>query len=407
MLSAKKRDATWRVEGMVDKRYVRLSLKTRDASAAKKAVSEIELALIDGKHSKRWLELQRILPDTTFQFFAKGVGWEEKPEPAEAPAPTWTDLVREFSANFKRKILQGDRSEATWRRYELTCETFTEFLKGRGISRLQDISRRIVEDYKAHRLEAILKRKHSRGGSGLHLDVAILHAVFAFAIDVELLVGKINPVKFEKYPGKNPKGGAQPFTNEELGRLRNAAGRDLLAFLLLRHTGLRGFDATDIRWSEIDLRERMLCRVTHKRQKRVWVPLHPELQFALEAECSERRPKSGDHVLINPETGRPMTRPRLYQRTKALGERAGVEGAHPHRFRDTLAVDLLLKGASPYDVAKTLGDTVAVVEQHYAPYVKELRERTRRIIESPEGLEKPATDCTIIAQQPAPKGRLQ
>jgi hypothetical protein len=68
---------------------------------------------------------------------------------------------------------------------------------------------------------------------------------------------------------------------------------------------------------------------------------------------------------------------------------------------------MLLKGASPYDVAKTLGDTVAVVEEHYAPYVRELRERTRRIIESPEGLEKPAADCTIIAQQPAPKGRLQ
>jgi hypothetical protein len=42
----------------------------------------------------------------------------------------------------------------------------------------------------------------SRGGSGLHLDIAILHGVFAFAIDVELLNGKNNSVKFEKYPGK-------------------------------------------------------------------------------------------------------------------------------------------------------------------------------------------------------------
>jgi site-specific recombinase XerD len=118
-------------------------------------------------------------------------------------AATWADLVREFSAQFQRKILQGDRSEATWRRYELSCETFTEFLVERGISKLQDISRRVVEEFKAHRLEAILKRKHSRGGSGLHLDVAILHAVFAFAIDIELLVGKSNPVKFEKYPARN------------------------------------------------------------------------------------------------------------------------------------------------------------------------------------------------------------
>jgi hypothetical protein len=33
---------------VVNKLYVRLSLSTRDANAAKKSVSEIELALIDG-----------------------------------------------------------------------------------------------------------------------------------------------------------------------------------------------------------------------------------------------------------------------------------------------------------------------------------------------------------------------
>jgi integrase/recombinase XerD len=404
VLSAKKRGATWRVEGVVNKRYLRLSLGTRAENAATKAVREIELALIDGNESRRWVELLRVLPENTFRFFAGIVGWEDKPVEVAA---TWADLVREFSSQFQRKILQGDRSDATWRRYELSCETFAEFLAERGISKLSDISRRVVEEFKAHRLEAILKRKNSRGGSGLHLDIAILHAVFAFAIDVELLVGKNNPVKFEKYPGKKPKGGAQPFTHEELTGLRHAAGQDFLAFLLLRHTGLRGFDATDIRWSEIDLRDRMLCRVTHKRQKRVWIPLHPELLFALETACVERRPQPSDHVLLNPETGGPMSRPRLYERIKALGERAGVNRAHPHRFRDTLAVDMLLKGASPYDAAKTLGDTIAVVEEHYAPYVKELRERTRRIIESPDGIEKPAADCTVFAHQPEIKGKVQ
>jgi integrase len=139
-------------------------------------------------------------------------------------------------------------------------------------------------------------------------------------------------VKFEKYPGKKPKGGAQLFNYDELTRLRHAAGEDLLAFLFLRHTGLRRFDATDIRWSEIDLRDRMLCRVTHKWQKPVWIPLHPELSFALESACAERRVRASDHVLLNPETGRPMSRPRLYERIKALGERAGVNRTHPPSF---------------------------------------------------------------------------
>jgi hypothetical protein len=42
----------------------------------------------------------------------------------------------------------------------------------------------------------------------------------------------------------------------------------------------------------------------------------------------------------------------------ALGARAGVVQANPHRFRDTLAVDLIYAGAGIYDVAQMLGDTV-------------------------------------------------
>lgn len=64
-----------------------------------------------------------------------------------------------------------------------------------------------------------------------------------------------------------------------------------------------------------------------------------------------------------------------------------MPNSHPHRFRDTFAVDMLARGASPYDVAKLLGDTVDTVEKHYAPFVKELRERTRWIMENGEGLE--------------------
>lgn len=74
----------------------------------------------------------------------------------------------------------------------------------------------------------------------------------------------------------------------------------------------------------------------------------------------------------------------------ALGKRAGVAGAHPHRFRDTLAVDMLSRGASPYDVAKMLGDTIETVERHYTPFVKELRDRVRNILETGTGIEEAA-----------------
>jgi integrase len=82
----------------------------------------------------------------------------------------------------------------------------------------------------------------------------------------------------------------------------------------------------------------------------------------------------------------------------ALGRRAGVPNAHPHRFRDTFAVDMLVRGASPYDVAKMLGDTIETVEKHYTPFVRELRERVRSILETGIGLEELAQKTSEIVQ---------
>lgn len=40
------------------------------------------------------------------------------------------------------------------------------------------------------------------------------------------------------------------------------------------------------------------------------------------------------------------------------------------------------RGSWAYDVAKLLGDTADTVEKHYAPFVRELRERARRVMET-------------------------
>ena len=136
------------------------------------------------------------------------------------------------------------------------------------------------------------------------------------------------------------------------------------------------------------LEEREIERITQKRKKKVILPIHRELLPALRIECQQRNPTPDDRVLQNPLTRKPLSRPRLYERMLALGRRAGVFNAHPHRFRDSIAVDMLLRGATPYDVAKMLGDTIEPVERHYTPFVPELRERVLHILESGVGLDR-------------------
>lgn len=108
----------------------------------------------------------------------------------------------------------------------------------------------------------------------------------------------------------------------------------------------------------------------------------------METQRDRRYAQPADRVLLNPTTGKSLTRPRLYQRIVALGRGARVPDAHPHRFRDTFAVDLLLRGASSCDVAKMLGDTIETVQKHYMPFVREFRDRVRRILATGAGLEE-------------------
>lgn len=166
---------------------------------------------------------------------------------------------------------------------------------------------------------------------------------------------------------------------------------------------MRASDTVGLRWGEVDWETREINRLTQKRKKRVILPIHQELFFALEVERDRGKPQPEDRILRNSETNGPLTRKGLYLGMPWTQSRD--PGPHPHRYRDTFAVDLLARGASPYDVAKLLGDTVDTVEKHSAPFVKELRDPARRLMESGEGPEK--TDCTISAQQPAEKGRIQ
>jgi integrase len=389
MLTARKRGRTYHLQGRIGGRRVRASLGTRSQDSAHLLTSAIERAIARGRNSENWPELSHKLPPGTFRKLAAIVGYAEKPRPEP---PKWSDLVLAFSAYATRLVACGKLRDTTSARYQQTISAFSAFLAESGICRLEEITRSIIESFKAWRLERILMKKQARGGGGLDLDVAILHRIFSYGQENEMLLG--NPVKVEGKPGGRPKGGAQPFQAEELARQREAAEDALLIFLLLRHSGLRGGDSVDLRWREIDRKGRGIDRVTQKRGKRVWIPLHPELLFALEAERERRQPRPDETVLVNPKTRKPLTRPRLYERMKALGKRAGVSHVHPHRFRDTFAVDLLLKGASAYDVAKLLGDTVETVEKYYAPYVRELRERARRFVESQEGLENVDTNWT-------------
>jgi len=69
------------------------------------------------------------------------------------------------------------------------------------------------------------------------------------------------------------------------------------------------------------------------------------------------------------------------QRTlAAVFKLAKVEGAHPHRFRHTLASEILGKGGTIEEVAGILADSPATISRHYAKWTLDYQARQDRVI---------------------------
>lgn len=171
-----------------------------------------------------------------------------------------------------------------------------------------------------------------------------------------------------------------PFTREEMSALLDACwkytdwhghtGREnafrLRAFILFaRYSALRIGDAASCAVDRLS--GNRLFLYTQKTDTPVYVPLPPFVVDALEA-C----PRLSERHWFWTGVGSKDTLAGNWRRTfRRLCEIAGVRDGHPHRFRDTLAVELLLEGVPIERVSVLLGhSSVKVTERHYAPWVQ-------------------------------------
>jgi hypothetical protein len=164
----------------------------------------------------------------------------------------------------------------------------------------------------------ITSLKQRRGGSGIALDVSILHRIFAYAISKGMMPSQSN----------------QP------------------------------------------------CAV-------------PKLHDLLQEAYAARKPRSGDAVLINPQTKLPFTSSsRLWHRMVSLVERSGVGRVHLHCFRDTFICDMLARGTSTYIVGQMVADETDTIEKNYAKFVPAARDEAQDRMANGLGIEERAKIAT-------------
>ena len=171
-----------------------------------------------------------------------------------------------------------------------------------------------------------------------------------------------------------------PYTRDEMSALLAACGQytdwhghagqenacRLRAFILFaRYSALRIGDAASCAVDRLS--GNRLFLYTQKTGVPVYVPLPPFVVEALEA-C----PRISERYWFWTGVGSKETLAGNWRRTfRRLCKIAGVQGGHPHRFRDTQAVELLLDGMPIERVSVLLGhSSVKITERHYAPWVE-------------------------------------
>jgi len=337
-----KRGSVWWIRNSFDGRQQSRSLRTRDRSIATVLARRIELDILSGGRLTERM---------------------------------WPEFAEEFEQAVSSQVRRS-----TLKYYTFILDKLSGFLQKRGVRFLCDVTpAEITAFIESRRQELHPSRKRTMTDGGVRAYLRVLHRIFSFAVEREYLLK--SPIRSMK--NRNAVAGrTQPFSPEEITVMLTAPYLTDKAYLravvlMFLHTGLRIGDVINLKKTDAD--GACLALRARKNNTDLRLPIHSELREALGAAGAAQNAAQGrSPYLFSTESGQPIVS--LDKHLRRLWKACGVVGGHAHRFRDTFAVRLLETGASLYDVAKLLGISAVVVEAHYAPYVKELQERGRRLV---------------------------
>lgn len=256
-----------------------------------------------------------------------------------------------------------DRSEGTMRNHRRALASMQRYLEASGCRTIDAVTFSTLKGLRAQR---------SIGARTWTRELASLRMFFAYCMKCKW-IGE-NPAKELEMPKNLKETPKDPYSSEELiailaaaetiGRAPYERLRARAMILILRHTALRISDVALLERSRVK-DGRILIR-TMKTGQVVSLKVAPELQHALDTLPVPRETVGESKFFFWSGNGTKQSMIRDAERTtRAVYKASGVVGAHNHRFRHTLASELLRAGWSHAKVAKVLGNSAQIVERHY------------------------------------------
>jgi site-specific recombinase XerD len=279
---------------------------------------------------------------------------------------TLKEAVKAFGAH----CVSDGLKDSTLRKYRNTLAQLEEFCEARGAIDMQDISLDVVDAYRASRGLSLI--------AGVK-ELELLRQFFKFCLVRHWV--RESPASGIKVPRNITPNEVEPYTPAEMQKIIAACGefgrteyerpRARAMILLMRYTALRIGDVAMLardRISRDGTRWRIFLH-TEKTGKPVFLPIPDDLRLALNA---APWPRGADadcrYFFWNGITSERAVKGIAERTLAAVFKKSGVAKAHAHRFRHTLATELLGAGASFEEVGDILGNSPEIVRKHYAKW---------------------------------------
>lgn len=277
----------------------------------------------------------------------------------------------------------------TFKKYVRWLDFMQEYLKGQEVEFVDEVHLEILDGYRATRRVGALSWTK---------ELQFFRQFFKFCAKRKWI--EENPAKEMEMPHDPKPRHKVPYTADEISRILAASmqfGRTpyerLRAYamiLLMRTYALRISDVSTlrrdrVRWNS-DSNEWEIFIHAKKNDEPLWMPVYPIVKAALDMVPIPRG--AGDdceYFFWSGEGDREHQVVKVERTLKAVFRASGVEKAHAHRFRHTLATELLAKGRTIEDVADILGDDPATVKRHYIKFSLAYRARLREALDAVHG----------------------
>jgi site-specific recombinase XerD len=278
--------------------------------------------------------------------------------------------LKEAIAAFDAHCVSDGLKASTLRKYANTLSRLREFCEARGTIDMQEVTVDTLDAFRASRgLSLIAGAKELELLRQFFKFCLVRHWVHDSPAAAIKGLRNIQPNEVEPYtPTEMEKiiAACDSFGRGEYERLRARA-----MVLAMRYTALRIGDVAMLardRISSDGYRWRIFLR-TEKTGKPVFLPIPDDLRLALNAVPI---PRGASHdcryYFWNGITSERAVKGIAERTLAAVFKKSGVEKAHAHRFRHTLATELLGIGASFEEVADILGNSPEIVRKHYAKW---------------------------------------